>query len=296
MSATPSSATCCAVCGEPRISGAKFCGSCGTTFPAAPRALARAGASRSRGRTTDLVYVVVAAVLAVALSHLPIVDVAAYPFRLFGTFVHEWCHAIVAIATGGQVERLQINSDLTGETYTAGGWLLPIFSAGYVGTACVGALLLLLPTRWANRILISVGALSLLMPVVGVIAFGTSFTSTTWLWAALFGGVTLLVGARGSARAAGLFQQFVAVELCFTAIDSLRQLLVITENSGSPQINTAKGVCYYGHSAGIGSGTDALNAQCYFALPALFWTVVWFVIAVAVIGFAAYRVVRRSIA
>ena len=122
MSASTSSATQCAVCGEPRISGAKFCGRCGTTYQAAPRALVRTPAVRRRGTGADLVYVVIAAVLALALSHLPIVDVAIYPFKLFGTFVHEWCHAIVAVVTGGHVTALQINGDLSGETFKLFGY------------------------------------------------------------------------------------------------------------------------------------------------------------------------------
>ncbi len=295
--ATPAtSATSCAVCGEPRIAGAKFCSLCGATFPAVPSGASRAGAARRAGRPTDLLYVAAAAVIAVALSHLPIVDVAIYPFKLFGTFVHEWCHALVAIATGGNVTRLEINANLSGETFTSGGWLLPIFSAGYVGTAVVGAVLLLIPTRFSNHVLVGVGGLSVLMPLAGFAAFGTSFTSLTWLWTVIFGGVTLCAGLRGPARLAGLFKQFIAVELCLTAIDSLRDLAWITENSGHAQVDTAKGVCYYSQSAGVGGGTDALNAQCYFALPAMFWTIVWFILAVAVIGFAAYRVVRRSVA
>jgi len=216
--------------------------------------VAKQSTLRRVGQSTDLLYVLGAALIAVTLSHLPVVDMAIYPFKLFGTFVHEWCHALVAVATGGTVTRLQINTDLSGETFTSGGWLLPIFSAGYVGTAVVGALLLLIPTRFADRVLVGVGILSLLMPLVGVVAFGTSFTGLTWLWAAIFGGVTLLAGLRAPARLAGLFKQFIAVELCLTAIDSLRDLAWITENSGHPQINTAMGKCYYGQSAGTGAG------------------------------------------
>ena len=71
---------------------------------------------------TDLLYVVVAAVLAVVLSHIPVLDVVVYPFKLFGTFVHEWSHAIVTVVTGGHVVGLRINPDLSGEEYSTGGW------------------------------------------------------------------------------------------------------------------------------------------------------------------------------
>jgi len=118
--ATPTqSATKCALCGEPRIAGAKFCSLCGATFQSAPRAVAKQSTLRRVGQSTDLLYVLGAALIAVTLSHLPVVDMAIYPFKLFGTFVHEWCHALVAVATGGTVTRLQINTDLSGETFTS---------------------------------------------------------------------------------------------------------------------------------------------------------------------------------
>jgi hypothetical protein len=279
MSAPTMSATStCPSCGKPRLAGAKFCTYCGNTFQAPARPSGkRRFVPDMRGSATDLYYVIFAAILAVALSHLPIVDSLIYPFKLFGTFVHEWCHALVAIATGGQVERLQINGDLSGETLTAGGWLLPIFSAGYTGAAIVGALLLLVPTRFANKTLIGVGAVSILMPLIGGISFGTSFTSNTWLWTTVFGAATLAVGLGAKPRIAGIFQQFVAVELCFTAIDSLRDLAWLSTNSQSTQ-------------------TDAYNASHYIGMPEIVWAILWGVIAIAAIALSVTRVVRRSFA
>jgi predicted membrane protein len=266
--------------------GARYCIRCGHTFastraakPAAARGLVRLGRrARLRGDSSDLLYVIVAAILAVVLSHLPFINVAVYPFKLFATFVHEWCHALVAIATGGHVLALQINADLSGETLTAGGWLLPIFSAGYTGAAIVGALLLLIPTRFANRTLVAVGATSLLMPLVGAAVFGTNFSTNTWVWAAIFGGVTLLVGLRGAPRVARIFQQFVAVELCFTALDSLRQLAWLSANAPNTQ-------------------TDAYNAYHYLPihLSEMFWSLLWAVIALVAIALAVRQVVRRSL-
>jgi hypothetical protein len=238
-----------------------------------------------RGNGSDLFYVVVAAVLAVVLSHLPLINVVIYPFKLFGTFVHEWSHALVAIATGGNVVQLQINGDLSGETFTRGGWALFISSAGYTGAAIVGALLLLVPTRYANRTLIAIGATSLLMPLVGGLAFGTSFPANTWLWALIFGAVNLAVGLRAGPRVARVFQQFVAVVLCFTALDSLRDLLWI---SGNDPRDAATG-------CGYRICTDAVNAMNYTGLPATFWTVLWGLIAVVAIGASLVRVARRSI-
>ena len=283
---TATAAVTCPNCGEARLPGARFCTHCGNTFSAAslpaasggrqPRLRRLARRVTWRGDGSDLLYVVVAAILAIGLSHIPVVNVLIYPFKLFGTFVHEWSHALVAIATGGRVLELQINSDLSGETMTSGGWLLPIASAGYTGAAIVGALLLLTPTRFANRLLIGIGVVSILMPLFGTLAFGTSFPSSTWLWTVVFGGVTLLVGARATPRIARLFQQFVAVELCFTALDSLRYLAWLSWND--PR-----------------APSDAANASNYTHLPAFFWSILWGVIAVVAIGLSVTRVVRRSL-
>lgn len=279
MSAPTQTSETCPSCGSLRLPGAHFCTRCGRSYHAP--VLAKPGSSAryrwgATQRGSDLVYVILAALLAVLISHLPLISVAIYPFKLFGTFVHEWCHALVALATGGSVAQLQINGDLSGETFTRGGAPLLIASAGYTGAAIVGAVLLLAPTRLANRTLVLLGALSILMPLVGSLAFGTSFPANTWLWAVLFGAVSLLVGLRAGPRAARIFQQFVAVELCFTALDSLRTLVWLSSNA--PRVQT-----------------DALNAARYTHLPALLWAVVWGLIAVAAIGLALTHVVRRSL-
>lgn len=276
--------TFCPDCGTARIPGADFCMNCRHRFegPSTARTATkrhwlrrRLPTMQTRGSSTDLFYVIAASLLAVILSHLPILDVLIYPFKLFGTFVHEWSHAVVAIITGGQVTQLQIDSNLAGETYTRGGWLLPIFSAGYTGAAIVGALLLLAPTRFSNRILVGIGAAAILMPLIGGISFGTSFTSLTWVWAAVFGGVSLLIGLRASPRFARLFHQFIAVELCFTALDSIRYLTWLSTNDPHVQ-------------------TDATNAAAYTHIGSLFWSILWGIIALVAIGLSAWRVVRRS--
>ena len=282
MSAPAATITTCSTCGATRTPGTRFCIRCGTSFIAVPPAATGRFEGlrqrfRIRGDGHDLLYVVAAAALAVLISNMPLIGMAAYPFKLFGTFVHEWCHALVAITTGGDVTKLQIHNDLSGETYTRGGWMLLIASAGYVGAAVSGALLLLAPTRFAKRTLVAVGAGALLMPLIGGLSFGTDFPADTWLWTLIFGAATLAVGMWVAPRLARVFQQFVAVELCFTALNSLRDLITITVSTPA-------------------RSSDALNAQNASGIPETFWAVLWTVLAVLTIGFALLRVVRRALA
>src|SRR5438552_2752692 len=160
-------------------------GSAGAGPSAGHRALSGPGRALAVPAGTDLLYVAVAAVLAVVLSHIPVLDVVVYPFKLFGTFVHEWSHAIVTVVTGGHVVGLRINPDLSGEEYSTGGWGLLISSAGYLGTAGTGAALLLAPLRRARPTLVALGATVAALPVVGTLVLGATFTSTTWLWTAV---------------------------------------------------------------------------------------------------------------
>jgi len=223
----------------------------------------------------DLLYVIAAAVLAVVLSHVPALGVAVYPFKLFGTFVHEWSHALVTLATGGHVVGLRINPDLSGEEYSAGGWGLAISSAGYLGTACAGAALLLAPVRRAGRTLAGIGATVAALPLAGTLLQGATFTLTTWFWAVVFALVTAGVGRRATPRLAGLFQQFLAVELCVTALDALRVLVLLALDAP-------------------GTATDATNAAAATHLPAVLWAVLWSIAGCAVIGWAALRLARRA--
>lgn len=111
------------------------------------------GQFSSGWRWRELAGFVVATVLIFALWQLPYAFWLVYPFRLFGTFVHELSHGLAAIATGGSFKRFVVNSDLSGMAWSAGGIRLIVASAGYIGSAVFGAVLVLLaargvPSRW----------------------------------------------------------------------------------------------------------------------------------------------------
>src|SRR5437763_294201 len=105
---------------------------------------------------------------------------------------------------------------------------------------------------------------------------GRHLHAATWVWTGVFAAVTLAVGRRGTPRLARLFQQFLAVELCLTALDALRSLDWLAL--------TAPGVV-----------TDATTAAGATHLPALVWAALWSIIGLAIVGLAALHRVRRSL-
>jgi hypothetical protein len=67
-----------------------------------------------------------------------------YPLKLFVVLLHETSHALMALATGGRVDRLVITADQGGICYCPGGNAFLTLSAGYLGSLLWGALILVL--------------------------------------------------------------------------------------------------------------------------------------------------------
>lgn len=81
------------------------------------------------------------------LRRVPYAEFVVYPFRLFATFVHEIAHGLAALASGGRFEHFFVNPDLSGTAWSSGGIRWIVTSAGYVGCALFGNLLILLAAR-----------------------------------------------------------------------------------------------------------------------------------------------------
>jgi hypothetical protein len=97
---------------------------------------------------TRLLWIAIA--VTICLSFLPFAQFITYPFLIFSTFIHETGHAIAALFTGGTVESLIVRMDGSGVTYTRGGLRFVISTAGYIGTAIFGGLLLVLSRKQSH--------------------------------------------------------------------------------------------------------------------------------------------------
>ncbi len=105
-------------------------------------------------------------------------DLVNYPFKIFTTLIHELCHAIAALLTGGSIEGVRLNLDGSGATLHRGGWMPLIASAGYVGTTAAGLALLTLlqrgmPSQWLLN--------GLRAATVAVAVFSVLFSPATFL-------------------------------------------------------------------------------------------------------------------
>lgn len=106
----------------------------------------------------------IAAAIVVVCMFVPYGYLLVYPFRLFGTFIHETGHAVATIITGGQVLGMEVNLDTSGLAKRRGGSSPIVASAGYLGSIIAGAALLYAGRyrRWARPTLLVLGGSTLL--------------------------------------------------------------------------------------------------------------------------------------
>jgi hypothetical protein len=84
------------------------------------------------------------AFMAFAIWRIPVLGWLFYPFYLFGVFIHEISHGLIAILTGGRFLRFEIAPTRSGVATVVGGSPFLVSSAGYLGTAVLGGILMAL--------------------------------------------------------------------------------------------------------------------------------------------------------
>ncbi len=209
----------------------------------------------------------IAAVL-IVLWQVPWLGWLVYPFRLFGTFVHELSHGLAAIATGGDFHRFAVRTDLSGVATSAGGVRMIVASAGYVGSAIFGGVLIALHVRWlsARTLLIALGVVfGLLCTLFVRNLFGVS--------AALVITAALLLAAIKLKEAwrDGLLK-VLALQLILDGYNSLFTVLQLSRD-GVTQ-------------------TDAHTMAKLTWLPASLWAVIWMLMSTAIL-FGVLRFAMR---
>ena len=237
-----------------------------------------------------LITVGVVAVACLALWTTPLL----LPLRLLVTLVHEAGHATVAMLCGGSVQSLTVNANeggLTQFSLPAGRStlrLIAIGSAGYVGTAVVGGVLLELCGR-LDRARVALGVLAATVAVIGLAWVPWSISPDEVSATATGSGrgdgrFTILVCVLAVVAFVGLAVQpvvrvrrialvAVATALCLGAVEDLRVVLSIARAGGHSDASIVAGVAPF---------------------PPWFWASLWMVIGVAVCGLACWSAFRSD--
>jgi hypothetical protein len=204
----------------------------------------------------------------IVLWQVPWLGWLAYPFRLFGTFVHELSHGLAALATGGHFQGFSVQPDLSGLAWSAGGIRVIVSSAGYIGSAIFGGVLVALHARGlsARVLLLGMGVVFGVLCVLFVRnLFGVA--GALVLTAAL-----LFAGLKFSEAWRDGLLKVLALQLILDGYNSLFTVL---------------------HLARAGdTRTDAHAMAQLTWLPATFWAVLWMLASTAIL-FGVLRFAMR---
>lgn len=196
---------------------------------------------------------------------MPYASVFLYPFKLFVTTIHEACHALMARLTGGNVQMISIAPDESGLTLSAGGIRPLISSAGYLGTAVFGGLLIWWGKRPADArfILQSIGTVILALTVF--YGGGGIFSFVSML---LIGAGILWVARKANDTACHMFLLMLAVQTTLSAVLDIQTLFLAS-------------VMGVEHS-------DARNMESITGVPAIVWSILWGAIALCILIFSLW--------
>lgn len=170
-------------------------------------------------RHRDLLWLLGFVVVTVLLWRTPIL----FPLRCFVVLVHETGHAVAALVTGADVVHLIVRPDESGEVRYIGGMPIVIASAGYVGSALLGSVMLALTphAKWHRSFAGGLGVL-----LIGITLLYVPFANLFGYLLGVAWGVGLLhVAIRGYVWLPRLVNSL-AVMLCLYAVYDFSDFLL----------------------------------------------------------------------
>ena len=240
--------------------------------------LDRSLTTNDRRGDTARIRLFLALFAAFGLQFVPYANILLYPLRLFVTFVHESGHALMAIATGGSVQSLQVMPNGEGVTMAATipilSWLT--FSSGYLGTAVFGCLLMQvgrLKHGHAGRFALGFAAVSILL-ITFAWAFRPFTDPFTLVVGLLLSGGLIALARFLKPQHAQVFVAFLAAYCSLNALNDLHILLAIT-SSGSAH-------------------NDAANMAKFYGGAPFVWASLWALVALIMTGFSLRSFVRGT--
>lgn len=222
-----------------------------------------------RNRIGTWFWAAVAVSLVVSLT--PWAEILLYPFKIFTTWVHECGHAVATLLVGGRVTSIAIQPDTSGLTLS----LVPagriargvVASAGYLGAAAVGCLLMAATRieRWAHAILLGLGVCMLVSLLLWMRNIFGVVVVLAW-------GVALIALARkGMAGAVRFLLSLLAIQVALNSVYDIRVLFLVHRGP-----------------------SDARTMQEIFLLPSSVWASAWMLMSVAMLGATLWWTRDRS--
>ncbi|HQJ75150.1 MAG TPA: M50 family metallopeptidase [Bacteroidota bacterium] len=185
--------------------------------------------------------------------------IVVYPVKLFVVLLHELSHGLAAILTGGKIIKVEISYLIGGSCTTQGGSPSLIANAGYLGSILLGGLLLVQSTKSKNiKFLGLFLSLSIFLITIfyirnsfGII-FGISFSFILFL-------LTFILPK----KILEWILKFIGLVSCFYVLIDIKEDLF----SNPPK------------------GTDANLLYQITGINAIFWAVLWGILALIAIIF-----------
>ncbi len=183
------------------------------------------------------------------------------PLIYYNTHIHELCHAIAAVVSGGRVGFIEVFGDGSGVTQTQGGSGFLIASAGYVGSSIVGGILVFgSRTAESARKMLWVAAAFIAFAMVFFVRGDAIGVATGIGWMVALGLGAMFLKGDSAVFAA----QFLGIQQCLTSAHAFLALIAVTAND-------------LGHS-------DAANLEQATGVPAILWSLLWLGFGLFAIG------------
>jgi len=145
-----------------------------------------------------------------------------YPVKVFTVLLHEMCHGLAAILTGGSLISIELSPMLGGVAYTAGGSRIVILSAGYIGSCLLGGAIMLAAARtsYDKAISVCIGSAVIFTALIFVrSAFG-------FLYSIAFGAIMIAAGRYASEKINDALLMFIGLNCSLYAIIDIKEDLI----------------------------------------------------------------------
>jgi hypothetical protein len=187
------------------------------------------------------------------------------PIKLLVVMGHESGHAAATLLAGGQVQRVVLAANQSGACLSAlppGAWpTILVYSAGYVGSAIAGAVLLVLAFRF--RLARGVLALYAVWLALMAILAGSAFT------------IAFCLGMAAVLGAAARWLPLLGVRLVVLFLATFTGLYALFDLRDDLWNSTVR------------AQSDAALLAAHTPIPAFLWAVLWSLLSIAILGCGA---------